>query len=184
MQATYQLIVEIIIIGGGSALWVSPLFFEIFPLTEILNKLKPYDSFQLFFVIVSVAIFYQMGWIVNWLSTKITMAILKNKRKIAMGHGLEDYKTNFRPKLYQFGSEALLGELSKEISEMRICRANCLNAFLIILCSPFYGNSGLRVGSVAFITFLLLAYQVYKIHIGHYKKLNEINEALSPLDKS
>jgi len=177
MPSITQLLIEILAIGSIGVVWVGLFLAKVPALTSFAKNLDSLKAFAPLIVLIGIAVIYQLGWIINWVAWRLTLLILERRRvKLFLQFGVK-YQ-DIRPEIYQKASPAALGELKQEISEMRMCRANCLNALLIAIAALLYGRSLLSVATIALALFVFLGVQTYFVHIHHYQKLYQIYKVI------
>jgi hypothetical protein len=170
MPATTLLLLEIFAIGSIAGIWCTILLVHSAQVRTLLSSVTPDSPLTPLFVLVSIAVVYQLGWCANWIAWRALRFLLEPYRvEVFKPYGVT--WQDVRPMVRQRAKEPILRELDYEVSEMRMCRANVLNCVLISLALLTHGSSTLPFTGVALAAAGLLACQTRQIHRHHYEKL-------------
>ena len=178
MPSTTKLLVDVLSIGSVSAIWIGLILWKIPLFREFADQMSIFNTYKTIIILSAVAVVYQVGWFINWAAFQMTRSLLERNRDNLFSR-VGGYKKH-RLKIYQDAIKGHPNELENEVTEMRMCRANCLNAIVIAGCSLLYGFYLFPVLIISLIAVGLLAWQTYKVHIHHYQKLYDIYRELNP----
>ncbi|MDJ0774186.1 MAG: hypothetical protein QNJ49_12310 [Mastigocoleus sp. MO_167.B18] len=168
-MATTALIVEIIVVGIFSSIWLLLLVFKCYSLDPFstLNWLSQYKDWSTFFLVIFLAVCYQLGWLINGLSYFISK---RTFNKVIRDKILRCDAINYdliRTTIFIKGSPFLLGKIREELSVVRLTRTATVN-FLLISLMLFIYRSWI-LGTVVLLIFVfsfIQAYGAYKQYCG------------------
>jgi hypothetical protein len=134
-------IIEILVIGiitliGFLLNIIGFLEIEKSEILQILTSLKDYSSLL---TIITLALSYQLGWIMNGFTGQFYPKILRNKAKKKYNISVEEYQ-KIRNIVYLEASDTALLKIKERLSGIRLLRSSIINIFIIIIgfCSLHY----------------------------------------------
>ena len=124
-MATTVMIVEVIVVGIFSSLWIFMVLLrlslvDLSGISECAAELKDWTAL---FTIVAIAVLYQLGWLMNTLGHVITEWVFLGRliRKRMFKHSSLEYM-RVRTKVYQEASSSAREDLGVDRSVIRLSR--------------------------------------------------------------
>jgi len=96
---------------------------------EILTSLKDYSNL---FVIIVLALSYQLGWIMNGFIGQFYPKILREKNKKKYNINIKDYQ-KIRNIVYLKASDNSLSKIKERLSGIRLLRSSVINIIILIV---------------------------------------------------
>jgi hypothetical protein len=170
-MATTAIIVEMLIIGFFACVWILLMIVHWLGIdaTALFKEFSTLSGWSTPLTLAATAVFYQVGWTVNWISASIT-ALLSEQRvrnRIFLADELE-YQ-NVRAVINQLGSTALHGELNAERSVIRLARSGAMNFLLTAIAVLQFDE--LLLGALLLICSIVSGWQWRKRYMRYYRAI-------------
>ena len=172
---TTAFIVEIIVIGFFTSIWIIIAIFRIAPIesSELLIVIDMFKPFSGLLFIITMIIFYQLGWLVNYISGFLANIFYeKRRRKTIFSEENLDY-SDVRTTAYQYASGRFLVELTLDRNVVRLSRSGVFNFMLISISIFSFGNRFIIFGAVALFVGILCLAQYHDRFNSYYKRMIE-----------
>lgn len=163
-MATTALIVEIVVVGSFSLVWVFLFVFKFFGLdvTRVLIWLSLYKEWSTGVILVLAIVSYHLGWLINQVSYFITSwvftTIIKSR---VFKKDSQNYET-IKATVFMKSAPFMLDSIREQYSVIRLARSAFVNCLLI--CIGLFTLDMWYLGLVALgisIIFFFLAYDMY-----------------------
>ncbi len=144
---------------------------------EFIKYVTDFKSYSNILLLIVLAISYQLGWIINGLTSQIYPKILRNKSKRKHNIPLDEY-SKIRDTVYLEASDNALIKIKERLSGIRLLRSSLINILIFIV-----GFIILKQYSLAFFLFLplliisgIITHNMYDKYTGQlihtYRQLN------------
>ena len=119
-------LLEVLIIGLMAAVWVGLALFRtgVVDAAVIAKTGTDYKDWATLLTFASLAVCYQLGWIVNTLGIWLGELLVVGLRGEIFGNGSYDEERTY---VYQHGTDAMLGHLDVQRNAIRLIRAGIIN---------------------------------------------------------
>jgi len=99
---------------------------------EFMNYVTDFKSYSNILLLIVLAISYQLGWIVNGLTSSIYPQALRNKAKVKHNIPLNEYH-KIRDIVYLKASDNALSKIKERLSGIRLLRSSIINILIFII---------------------------------------------------
>ncbi len=164
-MSTTAIIVELLIVGLFSAVWIFLfcLRLTVFTVDDIKTIIPQMSTWSAPLLFVAVATLYQLGIFLNALSDSLTRVVVLGMRKQMFSDQEYEY---VRTVVYQKGADELVSDVKLLFSFIRLSRSGVVNFCLIAVAIFLFG------GRIALFGFVPLFVAVYCISL--YRGMTEI----------
>ena len=138
-MTTTAIIVEIIVIGYTSFIWIALLFMCCLDLSfsyVSLSKINEFKNWMPLITIFSMALAYQIGWLLDYFSHALFYYLLGG-RKIKRKYIPNNEFFNRHNLICQFGSQETQNMLKTDLGIIRFSRSGIIN-FLLLTPDSFF----------------------------------------------
>lgn len=167
-MATTSLIAEIIVIGSFSLVWIMLFTFKFLGLdiTALSDWFLTYKDWSTAILVALIVICYQLGWIINLVSSFIAGQTFGKRIMLRLFKGIavnDNEMEMIRATVQMKSSGYLQGRMREDLSVLRLSRSALINFFLIGVGFIMIGNlTGAFISlGIALISFLH-AWYIYK----------------------
>ena len=171
---TTVIIAEVLLIGFFAFIWLFLLIIRVSILNvwDVYNFLSTYSSWAATLTLFSIALFYQLGVLMHWLSGLLLKKTI-GKKYLRLFFEKEGLNYNYiRSLIDQKGSPAIQKILSDDRSIIRLARAGVLNfLFTAIMLFTFHQ----MIIGVIILSFSILCFLQWRTkNIRYYKRILDI----------
>ncbi len=137
-MATTAFLIEILVIGFFGTLWMILLIAFVLAGGDIPRvDLATLEDWSGLFLFAYMAICYQLGWIINWISWEVfNRTSIQKAREKAFGKPIEERAYERRLlAVHQVASEAIISRIRSDLSVIRLTRSGTINFGSLFLVS-------------------------------------------------
>ncbi|MFA5804263.1 MAG: hypothetical protein WC879_06435 [Melioribacteraceae bacterium] len=177
MQAT-SLIVEMLIVGIIACCWIVLFLFKlsIIDFTDILNQSIKWQNWSALITIVLTAIFYQVGWMVNWMGSSIVSLFLEKRLMDKVFVDSKKIYPTVRANINQKGSDNLHRELNLDRGVIRLSRSGIINFLLLSIALCLLGYY--KIFFITLFCFIVCTLQWYSRYNRYYNRMFEASKLI------
>lgn len=167
------MIIEIIVIGVFSLIWISLLLIRVsvLDISHIHSLATSYSSLSPLILVIGMVVSYQLGWLINGFSYAITVIFFEKKIRDKI---FDDENLKYEPvraSVYQKASSDLRSDLGTDRSVIRLSRAGAVNFFFISLTMLLFGGFISHLSFIPFLCFVGSGLQWYFRYKRYYKRM-------------
>ena len=172
-MSTTALIVEVLVIGVFACSWLGWVAIGALgiDLGKVLQLLDAHKGFAPLVSVVVLAVFYQVGWMVNSLASALfeIWPGKSDRNRIFIANQMECEAV--RAMVYQNASQQILSDLAVDRSLVRLYRGGFLNFLILGLCSLIMADAKVLLTPSCFLFALGCFFQYRSRFARYYRRM-------------